>query len=259
MISLHRSAVFDDMYMEITARPNLCRDKDAYGVVFRAPNDVAHYRFVAVCDGTAAAERVSLGTPRALQPPTATSDVPVGAPGEVRLGVWAHGLGIPFLPERSLPIHGDRQELRGRRHRRLCGGQGQFAGGGHVLGSSGLSASSRQCSDNTRAVSRPARSNSMRSNKLNDLDARAWLKFQKSWFIHNPPPRRAGCALHPAKFPETLAQEFIEFFTKKGQVVLDPMVGTGSTMVGGAARGAPCRRDRAELPLRRSGAAGRAG
>ena len=89
MVSLHRSAVFDDMYLEITARPNLCRGKDSYGVVFRAPNDVAHYRFVAVCDGSAAAERVSLGTPRVLQPPTATSDVPVGAPGEVRLGVWA--------------------------------------------------------------------------------------------------------------------------------------------------------------------------
>ncbi len=72
----------------------------------------------------------------------------------------------------------------------------------------------------------------MRSNKLNDLDARSWLKFQKSWFIHNPPPRRSGVLSHPAKFPETLAQEFIEFFSKPGQVVLDPMVGTGSTLVG---------------------------
>ena len=36
---------------------------------------------------------------------------------------------------------------------------------------------------------------------------------------------------HPAKFPESLAQEFIEFFTKSGQTVLDPMVGTGSTLV----------------------------
>jgi tRNA G10 N-methylase Trm11 len=72
----------------------------------------------------------------------------------------------------------------------------------------------------------------MRINKLNDLDARTWLKFQKSWFIHNPPPRRPGVLAHPAKFPETLAQEFIEFFTKKGQLVLDPMVGTGSTLVG---------------------------
>jgi len=37
--------------------------------------------------------------------------------------------------------------------------------------------------------------------------------------------------VHPAKFPETMAQEFIEFFTKKGETVLDPMCGTGSTLV----------------------------
>src|SRR5512138_3576649 len=71
----------------------------------------------------------------------------------------------------------------------------------------------------------------MSSNKLNDLDPKAWLKFQKSWFIHNPPPRKKGVLVHPAKFPETLAQEFIEFFTKKGETVLDPMAGTGSALV----------------------------
>ncbi|MBM3125910.1 MAG: site-specific DNA-methyltransferase [Chloroflexi bacterium] len=71
----------------------------------------------------------------------------------------------------------------------------------------------------------------MPANKLNDLDPKAWLKFQKSWFIHNPPPRKKGVLVHPAKFPETMAQEFIEFFTKKGETVLDPMAGTGSTLV----------------------------
>jgi DNA modification methylase len=68
-------------------------------------------------------------------------------------------------------------------------------------------------------------------NKLNNLDPKSWLKFQKSWFIHNPPPRKKGVLVHPAKFPETLAQEFIEFFTKQGETVLDPMAGTGSTLV----------------------------
>jgi DNA modification methylase len=68
-------------------------------------------------------------------------------------------------------------------------------------------------------------------NRLNDLAPKDWLKFQKSWFTHNPPPRQKGVLRHPAKFPETLAQEFIEFFTKSGHVVLDPMVGTGSTLV----------------------------
>jgi DNA modification methylase len=71
----------------------------------------------------------------------------------------------------------------------------------------------------------------MRANRLNDLDAKSWLKFQKSWFVHNPPARRKEVLAHPAKFPETLAQAFIEFFTKKGEIVLDPMAGTGSTLI----------------------------
>ena len=68
-------------------------------------------------------------------------------------------------------------------------------------------------------------------NKLNNLSNKEWLKFQKSWFIHNPPPRKKGVLVHPAKFPETMAQEFIEFFTKPGETVLDPMAGTGSTLI----------------------------
>ncbi len=68
-------------------------------------------------------------------------------------------------------------------------------------------------------------------NRLNNLSPQEWLKFQKSWFIHNPPPRKKEVLRHPAKFPETLAQEFIEFFTQPEGVVLDPMVGTGSTIV----------------------------
>lgn len=68
-------------------------------------------------------------------------------------------------------------------------------------------------------------------NKLNELDPKTWIKFQKSWFIHNPPPRQKNVLRHPAKFPETLAQEFIEFFTRRGQLVLDPMAGTGSALI----------------------------
>ncbi len=68
-------------------------------------------------------------------------------------------------------------------------------------------------------------------NRLNDLTNKEWIKFQKSWFIHNPPPRRKDVRRHPAKFPETMAEEFIRFFTKAGQVVLDPMAGTGSTVI----------------------------
>lgn len=68
-------------------------------------------------------------------------------------------------------------------------------------------------------------------NKLNDLTGREWAIFTKSWFVHNPPQRSKKEVLHPAKFPESMIAEFIKFFAKKGEVVLDPMVGTGSTLV----------------------------
>jgi DNA modification methylase len=71
----------------------------------------------------------------------------------------------------------------------------------------------------------------VRHNRLNELTPKAWIRFQKSWFVHNPPPRENGVRPHPGKFPETLAQEFIEFFTKRGQLVFDPMAGTGSTLL----------------------------
>ena len=70
-----------------------------------------------------------------------------------------------------------------------------------------------------------------RSNKLNELSGKEWIKFTKSWFIHNPPRRESSKMLHPACFPETLVKEFIEFFTKKHQWVLDPFLGTGSSLV----------------------------
>src|SRR5512135_541468 len=69
-------------------------------------------------------------------------------------------------------------------------------------------------------------------NRLNEMNPKDWLKFQKSWFVHNPPPRQKDVLRHPAKFPETLVMEFITFFTKRSQVVFDPMAGTGSTLVG---------------------------
>ncbi len=69
------------------------------------------------------------------------------------------------------------------------------------------------------------------NNKLNDLTGKEWIKFTKSWFIHNPPSRNNLEILHPAKFPESLIEEFIKFFTKKYQIVFDPFLGTGSTAV----------------------------
>jgi len=71
----------------------------------------------------------------------------------------------------------------------------------------------------------------MLKNRLNDLSPRDWIKFQKSWFELNPARRSKDVLVHPAKFPEELVSEFVRFFTKSGQTVLDPMAGTGSTLL----------------------------
>ena len=74
-------------------------------------------------------------------------------------------------------------------------------------------------------------SNSSEDNRLNELSAQEWLKFTKTWFVHNPPPRKKEEILHPAKYPEDMIEQFVKFFTKTGGNVLDPFLGTGSTLV----------------------------
>jgi DNA modification methylase len=68
-------------------------------------------------------------------------------------------------------------------------------------------------------------------NTLNDLDAKSWVKSTKSWFVVNPRSRLIEQLHHPAKYPEELAFRFINFFTQKGNWILDPFVGVGSTLI----------------------------
>ncbi|MFX1511080.1 MAG: DNA methyltransferase [Promethearchaeota archaeon] len=67
--------------------------------------------------------------------------------------------------------------------------------------------------------------------RLNDLEGKEWIKRTRSWFIINPRPRTKGELNHPGKFPEEVVEHFVEFFTKKSDTVLDPMVGVGSTLL----------------------------
>lgn len=90
MLSLRQELVLDNYYAEITARPSLCRDEDNYGLLVRA-STASYYRFALACNGSVRAERVSGGTRLVLQQPLASGDVPPGAPGEVRIGLWAVG------------------------------------------------------------------------------------------------------------------------------------------------------------------------
>jgi hypothetical protein len=90
MFSLRDDLMADSFYAEITARPALCRGDDRYGMLVRA-NAVAYYRFSLTCSGDVFAERISVGKREVLQTPLPSGDVPRGAPGEVRIGVWAVG------------------------------------------------------------------------------------------------------------------------------------------------------------------------
>lgn len=69
-------------------------------------------------------------------------------------------------------------------------------------------------------------------NDMNDLTGKEWIKFTKSWKIYRPRSRGQSEKDHPAKFPEELVEDFVEFFTQEGDWVLDPFLGTGSTLVG---------------------------
>ncbi len=99
MLSLRHGLAADDYYAEITARPGLCRGDDSYGILVRA-NAVAYYRFSLTCNGDVFAERISVGKREVLQTPLPSGDVPRGAPGEVRIGIWAAG------PELRLFLNG---------------------------------------------------------------------------------------------------------------------------------------------------------
>ena len=52
-----------------------------------------------------------------------------------------------------------------------------------------------------------------------------------SWFVPRPPPREPGKRTHPATYPESLVAEFVARCTQPGDLVLDPMAGTGSTLL----------------------------
>jgi hypothetical protein len=93
MLSLRSDFPLSNYYAEITARPSLCRGEDHYGVLVRASAS-SYYRFALACNGTVRAERISGGTRLILHEPVPSADVPPGAPGEVRIGVWAVGRDI---------------------------------------------------------------------------------------------------------------------------------------------------------------------
>ena len=88
--SLRRDVNLGDFYAEITARIGLCRADDNYGIIIRSTGD-SFYRFILSCNGLIHVERIKSSVRLLLSEPIASGDVPLGAPGEVRIGMWAVG------------------------------------------------------------------------------------------------------------------------------------------------------------------------
>lgn len=74
------------------------------------------------------------------------------------------------------------------------------------------------------------------NNKLNELAGDQWLFFTKSLLSTNY-PYEYGHELrkaHGANKPPRLMCQLIEFFTKPGALILDPLAGVGGTLLGAA-------------------------
>ena len=71
-------------------------------------------------------------------------------------------------------------------------------------------------------------------NTLNDLTNKEWMFFTRSVWITTY-PNELGFRLRKKQGgnkPPRLMKDLIEFFTKKGEKVLDPMSGVGGTLIG---------------------------
>ena len=71
-----------------------------------------------------------------------------------------------------------------------------------------------------------------RPTRLSCLSAKQWIKCQLGVWQFNYERRDVRDKnVHPATFPISLARQVIELFTHQGELVLDPFVGSGTTLL----------------------------
>jgi hypothetical protein len=89
--SLRSGPLLGDFYAEALAEISLCSAKDQYGMLFRAASVQDYYRLIVNCEGQTRLERVRAGVNYPLSEWLTSSDVPLGAPAQVKLGIWVAG------------------------------------------------------------------------------------------------------------------------------------------------------------------------
>ncbi len=73
------------------------------------------------------------------------------------------------------------------------------------------------------------RSKSERENRIDTIENKEFVEFTKSiWRFPTVSAKRIG---HPAPFPVELPRRLIELYSFKGDIILDPFMGSGSTCI----------------------------
>lgn len=64
-----------------------------------------------------------------------------------------------------------------------------------------------------------------------ELDGKTWTRYSISVWSDIEKDKEERSLKHPALFPQSLAGRLVEAFTNKGDLVLDPFAGSGSTLL----------------------------
>ena len=70
-----------------------------------------------------------------------------------------------------------------------------------------------------------------RAKTFNGMTAREWTLSSRSVWNDVSSARKGKHLLHGATFPEKLAERVILMYSKEGDYVLDPFLGTGTTVI----------------------------
>jgi hypothetical protein len=91
LLSLRKSTLLTDFYLQIDALPSLCRAEDAYGLLLRASSSQDFYRLLVNCNGRLRLERLKGGRSLPLQDWMLSGQIFPGGMLRTHLAVWAQG------------------------------------------------------------------------------------------------------------------------------------------------------------------------
>jgi len=102
LYSLRKDTDLGDFYLELTAKPSICRQDDEYGILFRVSSELDFFRFGLNCAGEARLDRLLNGIASSPQAPIQNGAVRPGSPSTLHLSIWAMGKEMRFYANGEL-------------------------------------------------------------------------------------------------------------------------------------------------------------